>query len=85
MYRNESRAFPRFLNRGKPTVRPFRLPVREPEKFFNPAANCASPAENASFEHSAHHGAMSFFTVFQARRSAGSVHGTAVSRSPASP
>ncbi|KDA40476.1 hypothetical protein BMG523Draft_04719 [Frankia sp. BMG5.23] len=85
VYRNESRALPRFLNLGKPTRRPFRFPCRESVKFFNPRASWSSPARNASFEHSLHQGATSFFTWFQRSRSAGSVHGTAVSASPVRP
>ncbi len=85
VYRKLSRAFPRFLNRGKPTRLPFRFPFRESVKFFNPRASWSSPAAYASFEYAAHHGAASCLAAFQTSRSAGSVHGTGVSRSPVKP
>jgi hypothetical protein len=51
------------------------LPDRESVQFFNARARASKPVLNASFEHSAHHGATSAFAVFHARRSAGSDHG----------
>jgi hypothetical protein len=64
----------RDLNRGNPTARPARLPVRESAQFFSPRARASRPVLNASFEHCADHGATSAFAAFHALRGAGSDH-----------
>lgn len=49
----------RFLNRGKATFAPWRLPDRESEKLFSAAAALSSPVRNAWMDTSACHGCTS--------------------------
>ena len=67
--RIDGRAFRLDLNRGNPAGLPFRWPVRETAQFFSARASWSRPVLNASFEHSAHHGATVPLAVFQALRS----------------
>ena len=72
--RTDGRAFRRDLNLGNPTGLPFRFPFLESAQFFNARARASRPVLNASFEHSAHHGATVFLTAFQSLRSEYSDH-----------
>src|ERR671934_566232 len=47
------------LNRGNPSLRPLRLPLRELSQFVSAVARLASPEAYASLEFSGHHGATS--------------------------
>ena len=67
--RIDGRAVRRDLNRGNPHGLPFRAPLRESAQFFSARASWSRPVLNASFEHSAHHGAAVFFAWFQSLRS----------------
>ncbi len=64
----------RDLNRGNPTGRPDRLPLRESAQFFNPRAKASRPVLKASLDTSVHHGATSAFAAFHAFRSPASDH-----------
>jgi len=52
------------LNRGNRTVGPRRFPVFDACQLPSAVARFARPDEYASFEFSAHHGAMAFFVWF---------------------
>src|SRR5438445_13871093 len=56
------------LIRGKRSVGPLRLPVRESDQFPKAVARYARPEEYASFEFSLHQGATSYLAVFQSLR-----------------
>jgi hypothetical protein len=75
-----------FLNRGKWTFGPLRLPDLESRHASRPRTRLRIPAAYASFEFCAHHGATSPFARFHALRNDGNVQPTAgVSWSPVRP
>ena len=62
------------LGFGHPIL-PWRAPLRESKYPFNARASPSRPAEYASFEFSAHHGATAALARFHSRRSAGRLQG----------